>query len=259
MIGHIKIDRKITKWEWYQDSNMVHVFLHLLLKANHKDGKYQGNIVKRGQLLTGRLQLAVALGLSEMQIRTCLKKLKSTNEITINSTSKFSIITICKYDSYQYSKNEDNQQINQQPNQQSTSNQPSDNQVITTNKNDNNDKNDIVVENHEKPIDKNELPTLEGIIAIAKKVIGEQIWTEQACMSLNIKNINDLRDWMRAFNLYISNTEDIVGINDRKYKVLFMGWVRMKNSKGVTLSDFKTNPYTNKSKQAIAPPLTRIS
>ena len=132
--GHIKIDRRILNWEWYSDSNMVHVFLHLLLNANYSESRFQGVLVKRGELIIGRLKLAAALGLSEMQIRTCLNKLKSTNEISIKTTNRFSIVTICKYDSYQSNSNKDNQQNNQQDNQQITNNQPTDNQQITTSK-----------------------------------------------------------------------------------------------------------------------------
>ena len=130
--GHIKVDRKIINWEWYNDANMVHLFLHLLIKANYKTGKFQGITVRRGQLITGRLKLATVLGLTEMQIRSCLNKLKSTNEITVKVTNRFSIITVCKYDDYQSLKERDNQQDNQPAIQQITNKQPTDNQQITT-------------------------------------------------------------------------------------------------------------------------------
>jgi len=154
MVGHIKLDRKILEWEWYQDANVCRVFIHLLLIANHKDGKWQGQNIKRGQLITGRLQLATDVGLSEMQIRVCLKKLKSTNEISVKATSKNSIITICKYDTYQSFKNENNQQSIHQDNQRVTNEYPTDNQRVTTNNNDNNNKegnNDKKVKDAENP------------------------------------------------------------------------------------------------------------
>ena len=40
MSGWIKIHRQILEWEWYSDTNTFRVFLHLLLKANHKEKKY---------------------------------------------------------------------------------------------------------------------------------------------------------------------------------------------------------------------------
>lgn len=132
MNGWIKLHRKFIEWEWYKDINTKVIFLHLLLKANHKDQKWQGLDIKRGQLITGRKSISLETGISEQSIRTSLNKLKSTNEITIHSNNKNSIITILNYDLYQ-NESEDNQQL--------TSNQPATNQQLTTNNNDNNDNN----------------------------------------------------------------------------------------------------------------------
>lgn len=138
MIGHIKIDRKIQKWEWYQDSKMVHLFIHLLLNASYKDSKFRGIPIKRGQLITGRLKLSADVGLSERAVRTCLNHLKKTKEITIQSTSKYSIITICKYDIYQSFDNNYDQQFDQQTTNNSTKYRPSTDQQVTTSNNTNN-------------------------------------------------------------------------------------------------------------------------
>lgn len=103
---------------------MVHLFTHLVLKANHKDGKWKGIPVKRGQLITGRKKLSSQTGISERSIRTCLKKLESTSELTIKATNKFSIITICNYNEYQDKKESSDQQSDQLPVQQPTNNRP---------------------------------------------------------------------------------------------------------------------------------------
>ncbi|KKN54318.1 hypothetical protein LCGC14_0593730 [marine sediment metagenome] len=137
----ITLLRKFRQWEWYQNSNMVHLFIHLLLSANHTDNSWQGKIIKRGQLAAGRKKLSADTGISEQTIRTCFNKLILTNEINIKSTSKFSIITICKYDEYQPKTLVTNHQTNHQTNQQLTNNQPATNQQLTTNNNDKNDKN----------------------------------------------------------------------------------------------------------------------
>ena len=120
--GWIKIFRSFKNWEWYKDSKMVHLFIHLLISANHKDKKWQGILIKRGQILTGRKELSKQLKISEQSIRTCLNKLKSTNELTIESNNKYSLITINNYNIYQSI-----EIINQQVNQQLTSNQPATN------------------------------------------------------------------------------------------------------------------------------------
>jgi len=140
MASFITVDRKILKWEWYHDVKVFHLFLYFLLRANWEDGRWKGIEVKRGQLITGRLKLSKDTGLSEMEIRTCQNKLKTTGEITIKTTSKYSLITICKYDTYQNRYDTSNQQINQQINQQLTNNQPTNNQQITTNNTLNNNK-----------------------------------------------------------------------------------------------------------------------
>lgn len=129
MAGWIKMHRNITKWEWYDDSKMVHLFFHLVVSANHKDGNWRGQDVKRGELITGRKKLSSVTGISEQSIRTCLERLVSTNEITIKPTNKNSLITILNYDLYQEKENN---------NQQPTNNQPTTNQQSTTNKNEKN-------------------------------------------------------------------------------------------------------------------------
>lgn len=101
MEGWISLYRKFMNWQWYKDSNVKAVFIHLLLSANHKDEQWNNKIVKRGQLITSREHLSKATGLSIQQIRTCLTKLESTNEIEIHTTNKYTLITILKYDIYQ--------------------------------------------------------------------------------------------------------------------------------------------------------------
>ncbi len=51
--GWIKLHRQFTDWEWYTDHNTLIVFIHCLLKANHKDRKWRGEIIKRGEFFTG--------------------------------------------------------------------------------------------------------------------------------------------------------------------------------------------------------------
>ena len=41
-MSYIKIDRKILDWEWYRNLNTCRLFFHLLLKANWKDGRFEG-------------------------------------------------------------------------------------------------------------------------------------------------------------------------------------------------------------------------
>ena len=128
MDSYIKLYRRFLKWEWADTPNMVSLFIHLLLLANYEDKEWHGVTIKRGQLVTGRMALAKIVGISEQQVRTCLARLQDTGEISLESTNKFTIITICKFDSYQQSEKAE-QPTN---NQQITNNQPTNNQQITT-------------------------------------------------------------------------------------------------------------------------------
>jgi hypothetical protein len=128
MDGFIKIFRKLIEWEWFKNSETVHLFIYLILKANFKPSYFMGHDIPRGSLVCGRKQLAEDTGISEQSIRTILDRLKSTSEITSKSTNKFSIITICNYDSYQF----DLKKSTNKSTSISTNNQPTTNQQLTT-------------------------------------------------------------------------------------------------------------------------------
>ena len=83
--GWIKLHRQFLEWEWYDDPNTLRLFLHCLLKANHKDKKYRGDLIKRSTFVTSLEVLAFELNLSTQQIRTSLSKLEKTGEINIHS------------------------------------------------------------------------------------------------------------------------------------------------------------------------------
>ena len=149
--GWIKLHRSIEEWEWWEDHNTTRLFTYCLLKANHADNKWRGIVIPRGSFVTGRTDLATKTGLTEQQIRTAISKLKSTGEITTQTTNKGTTISVCNYDTYQSQGEASNQQSNQQPNQPATREQPESNQRVTTNKNDKKKKNDKNLTNETTP------------------------------------------------------------------------------------------------------------
>lgn len=98
----IKLYEKMTEWEWYDDVATCRVFVHLLLTANWKDTSWHGIKIKRGQRIISFRGLAEETNLSERQVRTAIAHLKSTHEITQQSTHHYTTITIENYSSYQY-------------------------------------------------------------------------------------------------------------------------------------------------------------
>lgn len=101
MGGWIKIYDKLLDWEWHDDPAMFSLWIHLLLLANYEDKKWHGITIKRGQFVTSRSSLSDRTGLSERQIRTCLARLRDSQQIVTKSTNKYTIVTICNYEDYQ--------------------------------------------------------------------------------------------------------------------------------------------------------------
>ncbi len=119
--GFVKLSRNILEWGWYSDPTTRGVFMHLIIKANHAPHAFMGVIIGRGQIVTGYKSLAVELGFSTQNVRTAFKNLKSTGEITVKVTSKFSIVTLCNYELYNPSKEKANKQSNSLANKHLTS------------------------------------------------------------------------------------------------------------------------------------------
>ncbi len=125
--GFIKIHRSLLEWEWYQDINTKTVFIHLLLTANYEDKNWKGNKICRGQKVTSYQNLANELNMSIQNVRTAIKHLISTGEITSNQQAKYSLITIKNYDKFQEVTS------NLTDSQQSTNKQLTSNQQATNN------------------------------------------------------------------------------------------------------------------------------
>ena len=123
--GWIKLHRSLLNWEWYDDIPAKTLFLHLLLTVNFESNLWHGVTIERGSTITGRFELAKQTGLTPQQVRTALTKLKSTSNLTIKSTNKFTIISICNFEKYQ---DQSTSKITSNP----PNEQPTNNQQITT-------------------------------------------------------------------------------------------------------------------------------
>lgn len=119
--GYIKLWRSLLKWEWYSDVNVSRLFIHLLLTANYEDTTWRGETIHRGQRLTSVAKLAEETGLTTKEVRTALGKLTRTNELTIRTTNKYSVITVEKYDFFQSPTDPMGKQEGEQPGTQRAS------------------------------------------------------------------------------------------------------------------------------------------
>ena len=119
-MDYIKLSRKITEWEWYSDINVCRLFIHLLISVNWKDGRFQGVEIPRGSMATSYNSLADQTGLSVMQVRTAIKKLKLTGEITVTQHPKYSVITVNNYNTYQSDNKVHNTDVTQEQHRNNT-------------------------------------------------------------------------------------------------------------------------------------------
>jgi DNA-binding transcriptional regulator YhcF (GntR family) len=135
--GWISLHRKLLDNPIASKSDYMNLWVHLLLMANHEETSFIWNnkkqILKPGQLLTGRKQLSLDTGIAESQVYKILNYLEKEQQIEQQKTTKYTIITILNWANYQ---NKEHQKEQQSNNRVTTERQQS-----NTYNNDNNDNN----------------------------------------------------------------------------------------------------------------------
>ncbi len=118
--GFILIHRKLLDnpiWTCCTESTL-RVWLACLVLANWRDGSwYDGHQevqIPRGSFVSGREKLAAVCHVSEKQIRTALVALEKLQCLAIKRTNKYSVITVTKYNDYQFDTDQEGQQEGQQ-------------------------------------------------------------------------------------------------------------------------------------------------
>lgn len=99
--GFVKIYRSILDWDWYGDANTMRVFLHLILTANFKAGKWRRNSIQRGQRAVSYDTLCAELNLTPRNIRTAVQHLRSTGEVTTEKLPECTLFTVTNYGRFQ--------------------------------------------------------------------------------------------------------------------------------------------------------------
>ena len=106
MSDYIKLYRSLIDWEWYKNINTKVLFIHMLLKANWKDGRFEGKIIPRGSFVSSLSRLSEETDLTIREVRTAILHLENSGELTSKRHSKYSVFTIKNYDLYQGSDNQ---------------------------------------------------------------------------------------------------------------------------------------------------------
>lgn len=125
MNGFIVIDRKLLEWKYAQFPYAMALWIHILLKANWRDGWFMGVAIPRGSFATSMQNLADATGMEVHTVRKWLKRFESDGQIELKSTNRFTVIKVLNYSTYQdipdewYSKQDGKQDSEQSSKQDS--------------------------------------------------------------------------------------------------------------------------------------------
>lgn len=101
MEGYVTVSRRIADSPLMREPVTFSVFMYLLLCANYRDGECSGIVIKRGEAVTSYPRIALGVGITERQARTALQKLVKSGWVTVRRYSKFSVVTISDFESYQ--------------------------------------------------------------------------------------------------------------------------------------------------------------
>ena len=97
----IKLPRNFVNWRWYKETNMVHLYLYLVINANLQPEDFLDIRIKRGEIMISLSRLSQDTNLSVKAFRTSLDKLKRTNEIDYRKLKHGRVIIVLNYDKFQ--------------------------------------------------------------------------------------------------------------------------------------------------------------
>jgi hypothetical protein len=154
--GFVKLYRCTEDSFFWNDSQAVHLWIQLLLSANHKDKEMllsgKKIIIKSGQFACSRSTLSLKTGIKESKVQRLLKLFENEQQIEQQMNSRCRIITILNWQKYQSGE----QVIEQQMNNTRTT----DEQQMNTNKNEKNEKNEKKEEKENIKEKEDDIPTL---------------------------------------------------------------------------------------------------
>lgn len=96
--GFCPVSREVLAGPWHDKPNTQLVWLTLLIGANWEPRKWRDITIQRGQLVTSYSSIAKQTGLTVQNVRTAIRHLKSTGDLTQVITPEYSLITLKNYD-----------------------------------------------------------------------------------------------------------------------------------------------------------------
>lgn len=112
--GFVLLHRSILTSAIANDPYAVSLFVMLIAMANWEDSRLRGEIIRRGQLVTGIDELATLTGIPRASVQRKLVKLSELQMLRREVRHDGSLITILNYDKYQLQPNDGGTQVETQ-------------------------------------------------------------------------------------------------------------------------------------------------
>jgi hypothetical protein len=213
MEGWVKLHRKLMNKSFYRnDSETVHLWIHLLISANHieREEIFAGKpiICKPGQFTTGRNQLVKETGINRSKIERILKKLeKIEHQIEQRTSSTNRLISIINWHEYQDSEQLSEQQVS---NKRATSEQQ-----VSTPKELKNIKNERIKENIDVRKQKFALTLIPFWDTYGKELLNDfyKYWTEPNKSNTKFRQeLEKTWDLKRRIETWAKNDKNFKGL-----------------------------------------------
>ena len=128
IMSWVKLHTQLLDSRVFANEGLLKVWIYCLCRANRgkafvpvTTGRGQTDVeLKPGQFIFGRNRAAQKLGMSSSTVWKRMNKLKNMGNVDIKSNSHYSIVSICKWDTYQHVPIEKEQAKEQPSNRQVT-------------------------------------------------------------------------------------------------------------------------------------------
>jgi len=199
MSGWIKLHRSLKGWEWFDDHNATRLLLYLLISVNYESKKWKGITIQAGSMVFSWQTLSAGCGLSIQQCRTAMQKLIDSEEVTSQSTNKYQLVSLVKWDKLQ----NDSEEVTSKP----TDKEQANNKQITTTKEDKNkrSKESNLKENNKRKFKPPNLEQVKTYCDERKNTIDPQAFLDFYESKGWLIGKNKMKDWKAAVRTWERN------------------------------------------------------
>ena len=99
--GYVKLHRSMTGSVAMSDDWLCRLWIACLLRTNWRPGVFKGMPIEAGQFAFAERLWSESLGVSRGKLRRGLARLEDENQLTVEANRYFTVVTVCKWGTYQ--------------------------------------------------------------------------------------------------------------------------------------------------------------